>query len=104
ERHAHAEHQHLTAVTRGKSRGERTHDDDIIAGHSQIADDDLPELGEPVGGEDRAEIQALEHGQALIGSCSRRNPRSTWRPSSCRAGTASRRWYPSASGCGATPT
>ena len=33
---------------------------------------------------------------SAIGSCWRRNPRSTWRPSSCRAGTASRRSCPSA--------
>ena len=47
QRHADAEHQHLLAVARRQAGRQRAHDDDIVAGHGQVADDDLAELGEP---------------------------------------------------------
>ena len=35
----------LRAVFLRQAGGQRPHDDDIVAGHGQVADDDLAELG-----------------------------------------------------------
>src|SRR4029078_4698863 len=99
QRHADAEKKDLAAVLRRESGRKRAHDDDIVAGHGEVADDDLNELGQARSRQDIRKAEPLEHflrlpALAVTGSSKRRSPRSIWHPSSCPAGTASRPPYP----------
>src|SRR4030095_9644668 len=60
---ADAEHQKPLAVPLRTAGGSRTHDNDIVAGHGQVADDDLAELGHASRGENAGEAEPAEHGR-----------------------------------------
>ena len=80
----------------GLQAGNRTQ---LQAPHPRTVADELARSGNRAGGDARRLSR-----RPLTGSSSRRSPRWSSSPSSCRAGTPSRRRCPSASGCGAGPT